>query len=415
MDVKKVAIVGFLLADLLGTLFVGIFATWGLVTYFTNIGDKILSFATGGLGNTALITEQCKDLLPNEETYQRFLKVQPFIDHAAQYSGIPSAFIAGTALQESKFNPTAKSSFAEGIMQLANQRKYDTFDELSMKYRTDYENNYNPTTGNPTGDRDTDIKNPEYNIYLGAKYQEELSDRYNNRAQGDQLLSYVAAAYNGGPGALENAHFDISKMDNQTVTYVPIVLKNYYKFQKCQQQLSEASKNAGAPGNFLNVPRYTQGRTTCGTTSVDMVVDYHLIKNGKTPYGSRQRCASSTLGQMITNDLAAKGVSLQYTEIREGGSPDRSTFFQYIQGSIDKSAPVIQGVDVFHSNGQTYPSSHGSHFWVIAGYQQTEQGTTYTIIDPNDPNTEYTETESFLWDHRHNSQTKSDSYIVYVP
>ena len=67
----------------------------------------------------------------------------------------------------------------------------------------------------------TDMMDPEKNIYKGTAYIKELIDRYG----GDWELAL--AAYNAGPGALDAAGKNISKLSKETREYVPKVLANY--------------------------------------------------------------------------------------------------------------------------------------------------------------------------------------------
>lgn len=245
--IRNINIVLLILVLLAGPASLGV-VVFSLVAYFGNISDQPNAFrATQGVTG---LKSTCD--IPSEE-------IRTYISNAAQYTRVSAAFIAATAKQESAFNPRAQSPYAGGVMQLANQLSYDTFDEMAARYRKDYEDNFSAFKGGTsikppgqtaptaiTGNRTTDIYIAEYNIFLGAKYQKELFDLYKKRAKEEKLLELVAAAYNGGAGALENARYDYTKMSDETKNYVPKVLANYRDYKaRCEEDLT-STVNADA-------------------------------------------------------------------------------------------------------------------------------------------------------------------------
>lgn len=144
--------------------------------------------------------------------------LKPLFEQAAGESGVPVSILEGVALAESSFRPGALSpAGAIGLMQLM------------------------PDTAKGLGVNPHD---PAQNVRGGAKYLRQMYDYF-----GDWSLAF--AAYNAGPGAVENA---ISRAGSrsweavqgylpaETRNYVPAVFRAINTPQKGQAKLGEAEK-----------------------------------------------------------------------------------------------------------------------------------------------------------------------------
>lgn len=97
-------------------------------------------------------------------------------------TGIPSALVLGLSRQESNFNPDAiSSSNAIGLMQLKPSTAGDMVRRAGVP----------ASAATASG-----LHDPENNMALGAAYLSYLQDKFGN------VVPYMAAAYNGGPGRL---------------------------------------------------------------------------------------------------------------------------------------------------------------------------------------------------------------------
>lgn len=97
-------------------------------------------------------------------------------------TGIPSALVLGLSRQESNFNPDAiSSSNAIGLMQLKPSTAGDMVRRAGVP----------ASAATASG-----LHDPENNMALGAAYLSYLEDKFGN------VVPYMAAAYNGGPGRL---------------------------------------------------------------------------------------------------------------------------------------------------------------------------------------------------------------------
>lgn len=105
---------------------------------------------------------------------------EPLFRDGAAELGWDWRMIAAQAYQESRWEPEARSSAgAAGLMQLMP----GTAAMLGVTERTD----------------------PEDNVRGAVAYLERLEDRWRGRVASDDLLSFVLASYNAGPGHVEDA------------------------------------------------------------------------------------------------------------------------------------------------------------------------------------------------------------------
>lgn len=118
---------------------------------------------------------------------------------AARKYGVDPALVAAVAKQESGFNQGAASGAgARGIMQLM------------------------PETAEALGVNPDDMMQ---NIEGGAKYLAEMLKAY------DGDIEMALAAYNAGPGNVEAAGGDMSRLPKETQNYVPAVMGYYDSFK----------------------------------------------------------------------------------------------------------------------------------------------------------------------------------------
>ncbi|GAN68990.1 soluble lytic murein transglycosylase [Acetobacter orleanensis NRIC 0473] len=97
-------------------------------------------------------------------------------------TGLPSGLVLGLARQESNFNPDAiSSSNAIGLMQLKPSTAGDMVRRAGVP----------ASAATASG-----LHDPENNLALGSAYLSYLQDKFGN------VVPYMAAAYNGGPGRL---------------------------------------------------------------------------------------------------------------------------------------------------------------------------------------------------------------------
>ena len=126
-------------------------------------------------------------------------RFDPIIAEAAQRHGVPRALIKAVIKAESDFDPQAVSRRgALGLMQI-------------MPVNLD-------------GLKVTDPFNPKENIMGGVRYLKKMFDRF------DQDLQLALAAYNAGPGAVEQ--YRTIPPFPETQRYIQKVLRYYRLFQK---------------------------------------------------------------------------------------------------------------------------------------------------------------------------------------
>jgi soluble lytic murein transglycosylase-like protein len=139
---------------------------------------------------------------PDELPSGKGLAPSQFSGHilaAAKATKVDAALIQAVISVESGYNPSARSrAGAVGLMQLMPR----TAKRYGVKNRLD----------------------PEQNIHGGARYLRDL------KAQFDNDLQLVLAAYNAGEGAVMRFGGRIPPF-RETVVYVPKVLSTYKKFR----------------------------------------------------------------------------------------------------------------------------------------------------------------------------------------
>ena len=130
----------------------------------------------------------------------------PVYAAAGQSWGVDPALLRSVAQVESSGNPNTPDSGggAQGLMQVM------------------------PATGAQMGV--TDSRDPEQNIWAGAKYLSQMLDRYKSP-------DLAVAAYNAGPGRVDDYLAGKAALPTETLNYVPKVAANY-------KQLSAASASA---------------------------------------------------------------------------------------------------------------------------------------------------------------------------
>lgn len=183
--------------------------------------------------------------LSNEEKVDVFLAYpelifpQPYKDHVeqmAQKTKLPTSLIYSIMKQESAFNEKARSSAdAFGLMQVIPSLAK----QLSRKFEVPFRSS-------------EDLYNPAINIQIGSY---ELMEQV--RKQNGQL-TYVAAAYNAGPGAL-SSWLKTRKRDDvlefieeipyeETRTYVKLIARNKAFYER----ISNRDTEQDFPPDFLN-------------------------------------------------------------------------------------------------------------------------------------------------------------------
>lgn len=164
---------------------------------------------------------------------------QPYTDRVnkmATKTKLPSSLIYSIMKQESAFNEKARSAAdAMGLMQVIPRLAK----QLSRKFEVPY--------------RDAqDLYDPEINIQLGSFELMEQVKKQNGQ------LTYVAAAYNAGPGAL-SSWLKTRKRDDvlefieeipydETRTYVKLIARNKLFYER----ISNRDNEHEFPNDFLN-------------------------------------------------------------------------------------------------------------------------------------------------------------------
>lgn len=158
----------------------------------------------------------------------------PKVEDAAKEAGTPSGIIAAQIQQESQWNPNASSPVgAQGLTQFMPD-----------------------TWKNVMGDADPN--DPEVSIKAQGKYMSELMDQVKKVSEksGDDQVSLALAAYNAGPGAIEQ--YNGVPPYGETQDYVKKITSNAGTFQK---NLDEGGKNPEAEKKDAEPAAQTSG---CG-------------------------------------------------------------------------------------------------------------------------------------------------------
>ncbi|WP_066022287.1 MULTISPECIES: lytic transglycosylase domain-containing protein [Clostridium] len=123
------------------------------------------------------------------------VSIDQAVDAASKKYGVDKKLIMSVIRQESDFDPNSTSGAgAEGLMQLM------------------------PGTASELG-----VSNPydvSQNVDGGTKYLKELLNKFSD-------MKLAVAAYNAGPGAVQNSGGNISKLPSETRNYVSKVLGYY--------------------------------------------------------------------------------------------------------------------------------------------------------------------------------------------
>ncbi|MFZ3230297.1 MAG: lytic transglycosylase domain-containing protein [Pseudobdellovibrio sp.] len=171
-------------------------------------------------------------------TYGNLLYPQPYLEKVKAMSAktlIPTSLIYSIMKQESAFNEKTRSpADAYGLMQMIPRLAK----QLSKKFDVAYKNQ-------------DDLYKPEINITLGSY---ELMEQIKKQ---DGQLTYVAAAYNAGPGALSNwlktrnrsniLEFIEEIPYDETRTYVKLIARNMLFYDR----ISKRDEEQSFPANFL--------------------------------------------------------------------------------------------------------------------------------------------------------------------
>lgn len=172
-------------------------------------------------------------------TYPELLFPQPYqeqVNEMATRTKLPSSLIYSIMKQESAFNEKARSSAdAMGLMQVIPRLAKQLSKKFEIPYRTTH-----------------DLFDPLINIQLGSF---ELMEQV--RKQNGQL-TFVAAAYNAGPGALSGWLKNRNRTDilefieeipyDETRTYVKLIARNKLFYER----ISNRDTEHDFPLNFLN-------------------------------------------------------------------------------------------------------------------------------------------------------------------
>ena len=171
--------------------------------------------------------------------YPELLFPQPYQDQVnemATKTKIPSSLIYSIMKQESAFNEKARSpADAIGLMQVVPKLAR----QLSKKFEVPYKTTH-------------DLFDPLINIQLGSFELMEQIKKQNGQ------LTYVAAAYNAGPGALSGWLKKRNRTDilefieeipyDETRTYVKLIARNKLFYER----ISNRDTEHDFPLNFLN-------------------------------------------------------------------------------------------------------------------------------------------------------------------
>lgn len=171
--------------------------------------------------------------------YPDIIFPQPYPDQVkemAEKTNIPSSLIYSIMKQESAFNERARSpADAMGLMQVIPKLAK----QISKKFDIPYRNSQ-------------DLYDPNINIQVGSFELMEQVKKQNGQ------LSYVAAAYNAGPGALANWLKNRKRDDilefieeipyDETKTYVKLIARNKLFYER----ISNRDEEHPFPADFLN-------------------------------------------------------------------------------------------------------------------------------------------------------------------
>jgi len=171
--------------------------------------------------------------------YPTLIFPQPYKDEVKQMAtktNLPSSLIYSIMKQESAFNEKARSpADAMGLMQVIPKLAQ----RISKKFEVPYRSS-------------RDLYNPVINIQLGSFELMEQVKKQNGQ------LSYVAAAYNAGPGALAGWLKNRKRDDvlefieeipyDETRTYVKLIARNKLFYERISNRDTEHS----FPTDFLN-------------------------------------------------------------------------------------------------------------------------------------------------------------------
>jgi len=146
----------------------------------------------------------------HDRTRIRLPRYRPFIKDAAQRSGFDWCLIAAQAYRESHLDPLARgANDARGLMQVL------------------------PATGRSL--KITDLLDPVANIKAGVQYLKSVYDQLDGMEEDDRLLTSLAA-YNAGPGHVQDARRLASKMgldpnrwESLTKTLPLLRFRKYYQ------------------------------------------------------------------------------------------------------------------------------------------------------------------------------------------
>lgn len=158
------------------------------------------------------------------------------VDKMSSKTKIPSSLIYSIMKQESAFNEKARSAAdAMGLMQVIPKLARQLSKKFDVPYRSPQ-----------------DLYNPEINIQLGSFELMEQVKKQNGQ------LTFVAAAYNAGPGALSNWLKNRKRDDilefieeipyDETKTYVKLIARNKLFYER----ISNRDESHEFPADFLN-------------------------------------------------------------------------------------------------------------------------------------------------------------------
>ena len=136
----------------------------------------------------------------NDTVVQRAWQYMPLARHAARSFGIEPSLLAAVVHSESRWNPDAGSSVAEGLVQIIASTAASVFQDLAEANKWPF--GQLSSSGDPQetgklaelGVADwVDRTDPRQSLWLGAALLRKLIDRGNSER-------WTLAAYNGGPG-----------------------------------------------------------------------------------------------------------------------------------------------------------------------------------------------------------------------
>lgn len=298
------------------------------------------------------------------------------LNAVAAKSGLPASFIAAIAKTESNFTLNALGPVvsledgsgterAYGMLQIM---EITTYPGLRTKYSKEFKKAFPilaSSVTNTSQDLITKPPSPEYSLFLGSKYLEEIKNL--KWIKGN--LTLTAAGYNVGPYDRAIQSGQLQQAPAETQNYAKEVMRLHQEYAKCLE------KNRGIAGGVrldLNgVPLPVQGPSACAQYSMTMVENYYRVKaklETITPNFCELRFRLSALNDRLSRVNGAP----QYADLNTTSNDPR--IINLLVNSLNNGHPVIWPNN-FYSGG---------HFMVFVGYNTDSANniTDFVVYDP---------------------------------